>query len=165
MTIIRFQPQRYNVKLDGVSDAKLELQLACYDTAAAYAASAYRVFTRDGEAPQVSANWTNEPIFTWFRGQRYYTFSSAYDTTGTRTYASDLSLPVSASTASVSISFTGLQEGTGVSDVAYLWNLTATKSGTVRQLVAGRIDMDPARPYDASGSVNIVSAATAHKCF
>lgn len=164
MTIIRFQPQRYNVKLDGVSDAKLELKLACYDTAASYAASAYQVWAEGGEWP-ISDEYTGEPVFTWFRGERYFSISGSY-ANASRTYVSNVSLPVSASTASISISFSGLQNGTASDGEAYLWNLTATKSGSARQLLAGRVDVDAAKAYGSNASsVNIVSAVTAHKCF
>jgi hypothetical protein len=155
---LSFKPAKFNVDWDGKSTAKASFELACNDTAATYSAGAYRVWDDDTEVTCNSG--TNESVYQTVTGERWYTFGDSC----ARVYASDFSLPITASNGVATVVFSSVPAT--ATSFAHAWYLKATKGTAVRVLVAGKLQGTEMNPYEASGgSISLVSGVTAFGCF
>lgn len=150
---LSFRPAKFDVEWDGVSEAKASFELTCDDAAAAYSATAYRIWESDG------SEVCQQLEYQYSRGDRFYTRQADCVT---KVFDPDISLPVTASSGLVTVLFSSVPNTTHV----YAWSLKATKSGATKLLVAGKIEAAEPDPYASrGGSIRIVSGVTAYSCF
>lgn len=190
MATISFKPVSVNVVWDGVSEAKLSLDLSCFDTAATYVAKAHRVMPTGGTYVPENTSTLFGATLKWAQGDRYFliTENSAHVPALYKSEIFDVTVPSTVSGGTATLMFSGMTIGAATSTsameiflraastatgadanfrhAAFSWWLEGTKAGTKKVFVAGRLDVKPQNAYEANlASTKFVSGVTAYGCF